>query len=260
KPFDLVRLRRSLLQAVERNSLLVENRHYQQELEQKVLFRTQGLNQALKEVEDSYRVTLEALVTALDAREHETHSHSKRVCAYTERLARQLGVNGSALVEIGRGALLHDVGKIGVPDSILLKPARLTDAEWRVMKRHPRTGHDILGGIRFLSAAAEIVLSHQERWDGHGYPQGLAGKDIPIGARIFAVVDTLDAMTSDRPYRKALSFQAAIEEIRRCSGTQFDPCIVDAFLSIPAPNWVEIHDALNTEDALRNPFALLCRT
>jgi putative nucleotidyltransferase with HDIG domain len=260
KPFDLHQVRRSVAQAIERNQLMVENRCYQQELELKVHERTRELNGALKEVEESYRITLEALVTALDAREHETQAHSQRVRDYAETLAKCQGVTGQELISVGRGALLHDVGKIGVPDSILLKPDKLTQDEWAIMQKHPRIGYEILQEIMFLSSAAEIVLTHQERWDGKGYPNGLAGNDIPLGARIFAVVDTMDAMTSDRPYRKALSFRAAEDEIRSCSGTQFDPMIVEAFLGIGPDTWITIHDAVNRKHQYQNRLDVLCRT
>jgi len=160
-------------------------------------------------------------------------------------LAQDLGLNHEELIQTGRGALLHDVGKIGVRDSILLKPAKLSAEEWIEMRKHPQIGYNILQSIDFLSPAAEIVLCHQERWDGKGYPNGLAGSDIPLGARIFAVVDTLDAMTSDRPYRKALSFETAWDEIRSCSGTQFDPRVAEAFLAVPLESWIAIHDSVN---------------
>jgi putative nucleotidyltransferase with HDIG domain len=260
KPFDMLRLRRALGQAVERNRLLVDSRRYREELERKVAARTHELNGALRELEDSYRTTLDALVSALDAREHETQAHSQRVREYAVTLARQLGLNEASLVDVGRGALLHDVGKIGVPDSILLKPGKLTPEEWVIMRRHSRIGYDILRNIRFLAGAAEIVLAHQERWDGRGYPTGLAGTDIPLGARIFAVVDTVDAMTSDRPYRKALPFQAATEEVGRCSGTQFDPMVAQAFLSIRPEIWTEIHKAVNSRHRNRHCMDVVCRT
>jgi putative nucleotidyltransferase with HDIG domain len=227
-------------------------------LERLVHERTSELNGALRDVEESYRFTLEALAAALDAREHETRTHSHRVREYASTLAQQLGLRGNELINIGRGALLHDVGKIGVPDSILLKPAKLTPEEWVQMKRHPQVGYEILRGISFLVSAAEIVLTHQERWDGNGYPQGLSGLDIPLGARIFGVVDTLDAMTSDRPYRKAQSFEAAREEVRRCSGTQFDPMVAEAFLSIPPETWKSIHDQINCRHQVQNPIGVLC--
>ena len=243
KPFEISAIRRAVERALERRELLIANRYYREELEKKVRERTLELNRALREIEESYKITLEALVTALDAREHETQAHSLRVREYSLTLARQLGLENDDLVHVGRGALLHDVGKIGVRDSILMKPEKLTPEEWAEMKRHPRIGYEILRGICFLAPAAEIVLSHQERWDGRGYPKGLAGADIPLGSRIFAVVDTMDAMTSDRPYRKAMSFEVAREEVRRCSDSQFDPCVVEAFLSLPLQLWKSIHDS-----------------
>src|SRR5205814_1731753 len=139
----------------------------------------------------------------LDAREHETSDHSQRVVRYTVAIARRMSIPEDQIEHIGRGALLHDIGKIGVPDSILLKPGPLTNAEWTEMRKHPEVGYRILESIDFLRPAAEIVLAHQERWDGNGYPRGLTGESLPLGARIFMIADTLDAMTSDRPYRRA---------------------------------------------------------
>ena len=259
KPFDLRTIWPVVKRALEHRRLVLENRYYQQQLEKKVLERTLELNDALREIEESYRVTLEALVASLDIREHETQAHSQRVREYALTLAERLGLEGDELLQVGRGALLHDVGKIGVRDSILLKAGPLTAAEWEEMKKHPRIGYDILRSINFLIPAAEIVLAHQERWDGKGYPNGLGGPDIPTGARIFAVVDTLDAMTSNRPYRKAQSFQAATEEIRRCSGTQFDPLVVEAFLTVDTESWVSIHESVNRVHQAQADFTALCR-
>jgi putative nucleotidyltransferase with HDIG domain len=252
KPFDLISLRDSVDKALERHRLVMENRYYQRELEQLIQERTRELHGALREVEESYRFTLEALAAALDAREHETQAHSERVREYATALARRLGLADDELLQVGRGALLHDIGKIGVQDSILLKPGKLTADEWARMKQHPQIGYEILEGIEFLAPAAEIVLTHQERWDGNGYPNRLGGTDIPLGSRIFAAVDTLDAMTSDRPYRKALPFSAAWEEVRRCSGTQFDPEVAEAFLSMQPEAWKEIHDLVNNRHQVRN--------
>jgi putative nucleotidyltransferase with HDIG domain len=184
---------------------------------------------ALKE---TYHGTLEALVTALDARDRETKGHSTRVTEYTLDVAGRLGLQpGTAAWEdLMRAALLHDVGKIGVSDYILHKPGPLTPEEWQEMRRHPVIGYEMLKGVRFLAEAAEIVYSHHERFDGKGYPRALAGDEIPLGARIFAVADTFDAMTSDRPYRRALPWEAARDEIVRHSGTQFDARVVEAFL------------------------------
>ncbi|MDX1661253.1 MAG: response regulator [Gemmatimonadota bacterium] len=181
--------------------------------------------------------TIGALVSALDAREHETQVHSIRVTEYALRLAREIDYPTSELVNLKFGAMLHDIGKIGISDGILLKPGPLTEAEWSEMRLHPVIGHRILSDIKFLEDAAEIVLHHHERWDGEGYPHGLKGEEIPLGARLFTVVDTFDSMTSDRPYRDALDYDAVVDELKRCTGTQFDPELVDAFLGIPRNEW-----------------------
>lgn len=156
---------------------------------------------------------------------------------YTLLLGEAMGVPEKDLSVMARGALLHDIGKVGISDNILLKPAKLDEREWMEMMRHPQLGYEILSGIKFLKGPAEIVFAHHERFDGSGYPKGLSRSGIPLGARIFSLVDTLDAMTSDRPYRKALPFEAVTSEVRRCRGTQFDPEIVDIFLSIPRERW-----------------------
>jgi HD-GYP domain-containing protein (c-di-GMP phosphodiesterase class II) len=173
----------------------------------------------------------EALAAALDAREHETGLHSKRVACHTLVLAQRFTRDSHELRQVYWGALLHDIGKIGVADAILLKDGPLTGAEWQAMRRHPQIGYDILARAPFLSQAAEIVLSHEERLDGSGYPRGLAGERIPLWSRLFAVIDTLDAMTSDRPYRKARSFDVARAEIVALGRKQFDPLAVAAFLA-----------------------------
>ena len=173
----------------------------------------------------------ETLVSALDAREHETGQHSKRVACHTLVLARHFTADLLQLRQVYWGALLHDIGKIGIPDSILLKEGSLSDAEWRVMRTHPEIGHRILAAAPFIAEAAELVLNHEERFDGTGYPRGLAGRAIPLWARLFAVIDTLDAITSDRPYRKGLSFNAARAEIVRQTGAQFDPQAVEVFVA-----------------------------
>jgi len=174
---------------------------------------------------------VEALAAALDAREYETGVHSQRVACHTQVLARKFTEDKDYLQQVYWGSLLHDIGKIAIPDLILLKTGPLTEDEWEIMRSHPQRGHDIIDHIPFMHEAADIVLCHEERWDGSGYPQGLAGEAIPWGARLFAVIDTLDAMTSDRPYRKAQSFDAAKAEIIKMSGHQFDPRVVEAFLA-----------------------------
>ena len=173
-------------------------------------------------------------------RDNETGGHSQRVTRYSLEIAKALHCNEEELKYIALGAFLHDFGKIGIPDAILLKPGKLTAEETEIMRQHVNIGYDMVKGISFLSGAAEILLAHQEYYDGTGYPRGLKGGQIPLGARIFSVADTLDAMTSDRPYRAALSFQAAREEIVRCSGSQFDPDVVQAFLGISEQAWQRI--------------------
>jgi cyclic di-GMP phosphodiesterase len=260
KPFNLAEVRITVERALEKQRLIRENREYQRTLESRVEERTAELTRKNQEVEElfsrlksSYQTTLEALATALDTRDSETLGHSLRVAAYTVAVAERMGVKDPDLTHIYRGALLHDVGKIGVPDAILRKPGRLTPEEWVEMRKHPEIGDRILMGINFLDGARPIVLSHQERFDGTGYPRGLKGKEIPLGARIFAVVDTLDAMTSDRPYRKALPYETARAEIIKYSGIQFDPDVVKIFLEIPPTDWTRIHQRVLTEVALRGP-------
>ena len=173
----------------------------------------------------------EALAEALDIREHETGDHSKRVACHTLVLARRFTADTDRLRQIYWGSLLHDIGKIGIADAILLKQGALDEDEWREMRSHPEKGHRIVAQIPGMEEAAEIVLSHEEHFDGAGYPRRLKGEQISLGARLFAVIDTLDAMTSDRSYRKALSFDQARAEIVSMSGTQFDPAAVQAFLA-----------------------------
>lgn len=194
-----------------------------------------AMSERLKE---TYEATLEALAAALDARDSETGGHSSRVTVYTTDMATELGVpeGGDEWLDIERASLLHDVGKIGISDTILNKPGPLTPEEWQQMRKHPAIGYDMLKEVRFLSSAAKIVYTHHERYDGKGYPEGLKGDDVPLGARIFAVADAFDAMTSNRPYRRALSVDKAREEIVSNSGTQFDPKVVEAFLCC-LPDW-----------------------
>jgi putative nucleotidyltransferase with HDIG domain len=191
------------------------------------------LRAAMKRTEQAYDDTLEALAAALDFRDNETAGHSRRVTGYCLEIARLLGCSEAELRVITRGAHLHDIGKIGIPDAILLRPGKLTEAERTIMETHARIGYELVCRIGFLADAANLILAHHERYDGAGYPQGLVAEGIPLAARIFAVADTLDAMTSDRPYRRALPYAAARAEIIRESGHQFDPRVVAAFLSIP---------------------------
>ncbi|MBI5342066.1 MAG: HD domain-containing protein [Deltaproteobacteria bacterium] len=196
---------------------------------------------ALEATAAAHGETLEALVGALDLREHGTALHSRRVRDYALLLARRMGIEeGRALMNIGMGSLLHDVGKIGVSDRILLKRERLTEEEWDEMRRHPELGASLVGSIPFLAGVREIVHDHHEKFDGTGYPKGISGREIPIGARIFAVVDVFDALTSERTYRPGVSGREAVDIISRGRGNHFDPDVVDAFLGIPFPVWAGV--------------------
>jgi putative nucleotidyltransferase with HDIG domain len=183
---------------------------------------------------------------ALDSRDHGTHAHSYRVVCYALKLGRVLGLSEAELTTLEQGVYLHDIGKIHVPDSILKKPGPLTDAEWKIMRRHPSIGYAMLADFPFLHDAARIVLAHHERYDGTGYPKRLKADEIPFGARVFSVVDALDALTcSDRPYRSPVSVAEASEHIVAQAGCQFDPAVVDAFLAIPRAHWEELHGSLS---------------
>ncbi|MBI3805153.1 MAG: response regulator [Nitrospirae bacterium] len=242
KPFNLDEVILSVEKALHRRRLVIENRAYQLHLEKMVEDRTQELQQALRKIELSYRATLEALGSALDTRDIGTHAHSKRVTHYALLLGSALGMPGHDLEILERGVYLHDIGKIGIPDDILLRPGKLTKQEMEIMMTHAELGKRLLSRIDFLREPSEIVYSHQERYDGTGYPRGLKGEEIPLGARVFAIVDALDAMTSDRPYRKALPFEAARAEIIRAAGAQFDPEIVRIFTSIPKEQWLKARE------------------
>jgi putative nucleotidyltransferase with HDIG domain len=244
KPFDGEHLLTAVERALQHGQAAHANRNYQQSLERTVQARTEMLEQAMRDLEHSYDITLEALGDALDLKDAETEGHSKRVTAYTIVLARAMGIGPDAIKTIARGAFLHDIGKMAIPDDILRKPGPLTEAEQAVMREHCLLGYNILRKIPFLSGSAEIVFCHQERFDGSGYPNSFKGADIPVGARIFAVADTLDAITSDRPYRAARSFDSARAEILRCSGTQFDPAVVETFLKIPDELWRALREEI----------------
>ncbi|MDQ2832311.1 MAG: response regulator [Acidobacteriota bacterium] len=240
KPFDRSELESIVLRAIEHGRLRKQNMIYRHNLEAIVNARTGRLRSTMQDLERSYDITLEAMGDALDLRDEETEGHSRRVTAYTIALAQALRVETEELRVIARGAFLHDIGKIATPDAILLKPGRLDPDEMKIMREHCQRGYDMVRKIPFLREASEIVYSHQERFDGEGYPRGLKGEEIPLGARIFALADTLDAMTSDRPYRKGTTFASAAEEIVRCGGSQFDPDIVAVFASIPVETWSDL--------------------
>ena len=261
KPFNLDQVVLIVNRTLQQRRLILENRQYQKNLEALVAERTQEVLAKSKEVERlydelkvaferihaTYDTTLEALMEALDMRDTETQGHSRRVSEFTVAVAKHMGIQEPDLTQMRWGALLHDVGKIGVPDAILRKPGKLTPEEWVEMRKHPELGRRILSSIRFLEGAVPIVYCHQERFDGTGYPRGLAGEQIPLGARIFSVVDTLDAMTMNRPYRRALPYDVARKEVIEFSGTQFDPKVVECFLQVPEEEWDSIRKRIKTE-------------
>lgn len=191
-----------------------------------------NLQEKNRELEDAYQATLEGWVHALDMRDKETEGHTQRVTILTQRLARLMGIDGDELVHITRGALLHDIGKMAIPDKILLKPGALTEEERDLIQQHPIYAYEMLRKINFLLPAIDIPYCHHEKWDGTGYPRGLRGEDIPFSARIFPVIDVYDALISDRPYRKGLPQQEVLVHICEDSGKHFDPLVVDAFMSL----------------------------
>ncbi|MBN1836106.1 MAG: response regulator [Spirochaetales bacterium] len=238
KPFSLEAVDACIDRALEKRTLILENRAHQQNLERLVRERTRDLEAALGRVEATYDATIKALGAALDLRDAETEHHCLRVAEYTLTLARAAGIEDPRVLKhMEWGAYLHDIGKIGVPDAILLKPGALNPEEWAVIRTHPQLGYGLLQGIDFLREAAQIVLSHHECFDGSGYPQGLRGEAIPLSARLFAVADTIDAMTSERPYREAQGIDAVSRELERLSGRQFDPRIVELYRGIPESVW-----------------------
>jgi putative nucleotidyltransferase with HDIG domain len=214
--------------ALERSILLVESQQ-----------QAEAIEAAYEELEFAYDHTLAALMSALDARDRETEGHSTRVSELACLLAAEIGLNANALKAIERGSLLHDIGKIGISDTILHKPSGLTPEEWEKMRLHPDIGARIIEDIPFLQETLPIIRYHQERWDGSGYPVGLSGKDIPLQARIFAVADAFDALTSDRPYRERIPVSEALEYIKEQSGILFDPDVVSAFERMYEKNKLE---------------------
>ena len=259
KPFDLTHVLMSVERAIRYQVLIAAKRHYEQSLEETVRLRTaelrsmnENLNQMLEALYQNYRATLRALAGALEARDFETAGHSDRVVAYSLRLGRELGLSHRELIGLEQGALLHDIGKIGVRDSILLKRGTLTENEWGEMREHINHGLRIIGGIDFLSGAAPVVGEHHEKYDGSGYPSGLLGEKIHINARIFAVADAFDAITSDRPYRKSAPYADARDEIVANEGRHFDPAVVRAFLAVPEAEWSEIRKIAESEDYIEH--------
>jgi len=247
KPFDLRQVEAAVKRALEHHDLRVAKRRYENHLQELVRERTEQLDQALASVEEAYRATLKALAHALETRDAETHGHSERVVTFSLRLGRELGLDSNQMRSLEFGSLLHDIGKIGVPDAILRKPDKLTEEEWIKMRQHPLHGQAILRGIEFLEGAARVVAQHHEKWDGSGYPLGLRGAEIDLNARIFAVADAFDAMTSDRVYRKGKPYEAAAEELGLFADKQFDPRVVAAFHRVPREDW----DALRRRSVIK---------
>ena len=240
KPFDLRQAEAAVTRALEHHELVAAKRRYENHLEELVEQRTAELDEALGSLENAYRSTLKALTAALETRDAETHGHSERVVTFSLRLGREYGLSESEMKALEFGSLLHDIGKIGVPDAILRKPAKLTDEEWVRMREHPRHGQQILRGIKFLEGAARVVAQHHEKWDGSGYPMGLKTEEIDVCARIFSVADAFDAITSDRVYREGRSYEAAARELDEWSNQQFDPKVVEAFHRVPKEEWEEL--------------------
>ena len=255
KPFQLEVVLASLERAFEKKRLQRELQNYRQHLEEMIAERTQQLKTAMAQLEESHSASLEALGSAIDLRDGPTAGHSRRVFWYSIQIALAIGGLEKEIRNLGIGAWLHDIGKLAIPDAILLKPGALDERERHAMQQHVSIGYELVRRIPFLADAAEIILAHHERCDGSGYPQGLKTDDIPIGARIFAVADSFDAMTSDRPYRSAMSIQAGREEIQRTAGQLFDSSVVNAFLAISVRKWEAIR-----EEAARVPISSVMRS
>ena len=220
KPFDRFELRARLL------GITRLNRY------QKLLQERAKLREANAQLLNAYEATIDGLSHALDLRDRETEGHSHRVTEVTVKLAQAMNIGDEEIVHIRRGALMHDIGKIGIPDAILHKPEPLTGEEWVIMRKHPQFAYDMLSPIEYLRPALAIPYNHHEKWDGSGYPRGLQGEDIPISARLFAVADVWDALTSDRPYRAAWTQEQALAHIREQSGKHFDPQVVELFFKV----------------------------
>ena len=246
-PFESEALLSLVRRALEHRRLVLENRGYQATLQSVVETRTEQLRKATVDLERSYDVTLEGLGDALALKDAETERHSKRVTAFTIAMARAMGLSAEGIAVIARGAFLHDIGKIAIAKEMLHKPGMLTSDEMTIMRQHCSRGYEVVKKIPFLEEAAEIVYCHHEHYDGSGYPRGLKGDEIPLGARIVAVANTLDAITSDRPYRPAQTLPAATDEIRRWSGRQFDPQVVKLFLDMEQNIWTDLRKGVDAQ-------------
>jgi putative nucleotidyltransferase with HDIG domain len=244
KPFSLEEMSISVSRALEKRRLILDNQNYQRTLEEQVASRTYQLKEAVATLEQTYHSTLAALSKALDSRDADSEGHSLRVTAYAGRLAWQSGLDEAEIKVVEQGVLLHDIGKIGIPDELLRKRGKLNRTELALMQKHPEIGFRILTQIKFLNGAAQLVLHHHERYDGKGYPFGLKGAEISIGARIFAIAEALENFTSDQPAGPAMSFEDAGLAIERMSGVELDPGIVQAFQRIPVSDWKAIHEEI----------------
>lgn len=246
KPFEREQLLATVRRGLELRLLKLENRAYQSNLESMVKAKNEQLQRALTDLERSYDITLEALGDLLDLKDPVNIGHAKRVTAYSIAIARAMGLPPKEIKVIARGVFLHDVGKLAIPDDIIRKTKALTVEETALMREHCFRGYQMLQKIPFLREIGEIVYAHQERFDGKGYPRGLRGEDIPLGARIFAVADLLDSLTSDWPFGASQTVAAAKEKIMRFSGTQFDPEVVDVFLQMPETTWENLRKAIDS--------------
>jgi len=240
KPWDINELKVAVGRAMEHSRIVRKNNEYRHQLECQVRDRSAAVEEALSALNKTYQETILALGSALETRDVETQQHALRVAHYCNLMADTIGITDATMLQnIRWGAFLHDIGKIGVPDTILRKPGPLTESEWEIMRTHPEIGRRILASIPFLTGTVPIVYCHHEQYDGSGYPRGLRGETIPLHARIFAIADAMDAMLSDRPYRKALSFADARASVLEQSGKQFDPEIARVAAAIPEEKWAE---------------------
>jgi putative nucleotidyltransferase with HDIG domain len=230
KPIEPKQMDVAVARALEHRRLVMENMAYKLHLEALVEKRSRALSDALRNLRDLHSATLETLATAIDLRDKGTSGHSRRVANMTVGIVKKMGIDDGDLVQIEHGALLHDLGKLRIPDSILWKPSELTPEEWEIMRKHPEYGFEFVQRIGFLKEAADIILSHHEKFDGTGYPRGLKGNEISFGARVFSMVDSIDALLYDRPYHRATAFPVACEEIRKRAGSHFDPSLVEPFI------------------------------
>jgi putative nucleotidyltransferase with HDIG domain len=247
KPFGVEQLLSCVRRALENRRMKLENRAYRTNLETLVAHRTDALRRAMVNLEKAYDIALECLGDALEMKDSESEAHCKRVMVFSIAIARALGLPADDIRVIARGAFLHDIGKLAIPDQIIRKPGRLDPEEVAIMREHPYHGYQMVKKTPFLQDAAEIVYTHHERYDGTGYPRGLRGEQIPLGARIVAVANTLDSITSNLVYRKSQSLTAAREEIERWSGRQFEPDIVKTFLAMPDNTWHDLRKEIDAQ-------------